>query len=44
MLLGVRLASYCTGDGTWMPPGVRFASDWATLFLDLDKLSYETKT
>jgi hypothetical protein len=35
MSLGVRLASGCTRDGTWMPLGVRLTSDWATLFLDL---------
>jgi hypothetical protein len=35
MSLGVRLASGCAGDGTWMPLGVRLASDRATLFLDL---------
>jgi hypothetical protein len=33
MSLGVRLASDCTRDGTWMPLGVRLAL--ATLFLDL---------
>jgi hypothetical protein len=32
---GVRFASDCTGDGTCIPLGVRLASDWATLFLDL---------
>jgi hypothetical protein len=35
MSLAVRLASDYTGDVTWMPLGVRLASDWATLFLDL---------
>jgi hypothetical protein len=35
MSLGVRLASDCIGDGTWIPLGVRLALDWATLFLDL---------
>jgi hypothetical protein len=35
MSLGARFASNCTGDGTCMTLGVRLASDWATLFLDL---------
>jgi hypothetical protein len=35
MSLGVRLASDCIGDGTWMPLGVILDSDWATLLLDL---------
>jgi hypothetical protein len=35
MSLGVRLALDCTGDGTWMPLGVKLALDWEALFLDL---------
>jgi hypothetical protein len=40
MSLGVRLASGCVRDVTWMPLGVRLASDWATLFLDLVTLLF----
>jgi hypothetical protein len=35
MSLGLRLASDCTGDGTWMPLGVILDLDRATLYLDL---------